>query len=118
MLSDCNCVQVLAPLVEMAVPPANFLAGERICHVSRDVALILSLFMDNPHASLSESNEYGVGFEFKCLFVEDSSHREEGFRIEIIVYTTNSELWTDHFTEILAEKKINYFKLPIIKCKI
>lgn len=111
MLPDCNCFQVLAP-------PANLLAGKRICHVSRDVALILSLFMENSHASLSESNEFGVGFEFKCLFVEDSSHREEGFRIEIVVFTTNSELWTDHFTEILAENKINFFKLPTIKCKI
>ena len=107
---------MLAPLVEIAVHPANFLAGERICHVSRDVALILSLFMDTPHVSLSESNEYGVGFEFKCLFVEDSSHREEGFRIEIVVYTMNSDLWTDHFTEILTKHKINYFKLSAIIC--
>lgn len=103
---DSNCVQVLAPLVEIAVPPANYIAGEQLCHVSRDVALILSLLMDATHNSLHELNEYGVGFIFKCVLSEDSNHREEGFRIEIIVHSLNSDSWTDDFIEILKTNKI------------
>ena len=113
---DSNCVQVLAPLVEIAVPPANYIAGEQLCHVSRDVALVLSLLMDANHISLHELNEYGVGFIFKCVFSEDSNHREEGFRIEIIVHSLNSDSWTDDFTEILKTNKIKFSKYPTRTC--
>ena len=82
---DSNCIQVLAPSEEAAVLPANYLSGEHLCHVSRDVALVLSLFMDTPPMYTNDLNEYGVDFYFKCVLLEDSNHREDGFRIKIIV---------------------------------
>lgn len=116
MHADSNCVQVLAPSSEAAVSPANFLSGEQLCHVSRDVALVLSLFMDAPPMPSNDLNEYGVDFYFECVLLEDSNHRKDGFRIEIVVRTVNSDSWTDEFIEILNVNKIKYVKHPRIKC--
>ena len=56
--SDSNCYQVLAPLMDVALPSANYAASEHICHVGRNLAFILPLSMDAPHVSLSESNDF------------------------------------------------------------
>lgn len=113
---DSNCIQALAPSEEAAVLPANYLSGEQLCHVSRDVALVLSLFMDTPPMYINDLNEYGVGFYFKCVLLEDSNHREDGFRIKIIVHSVNSDSWTDEIIETLKNNKIKYVKHLRIKC--
>ena len=115
MHADSNCVQVLAPSAEAAVAPANFLSGEQLCHVSRDVALVLSFFMDAPPMQSNDLNEYGVDFYFECVLLEDSNHRKDGFRIEIVVRTVNSNSWTEKFIEILNINKLKYVKHPKIK---
>ena len=113
---DSNCIQVLAPSEEAAVLPANYLSGEQLCHVSRDVALVLSLFMDTPPMYINDLNKYGVGFYFKCVLLEDSNHREDGFRTKIIVHSVNSDSWTDEIIETLKNNKIKYVKHLRIKC--
>ena len=41
---------------------------------------------------------------FRCILLEDSTHRSSGFLVKIIVYSENSDLWTQKLFDILKEK--------------
>ena len=109
--TDSKCVQILAPQDTAAVFPANYLLGERLGNVSREVAAVLADLMDIKNLLLDECNVYDVGFKFVCELVEDTNHKREGFLIRILVYSLNSDLWTKKMFDILKTKKIKALKL-------
>jgi hypothetical protein len=85
--------------------PASYIPGEHIGHLSRDAALVLSAFMDSPHPALNENNVYGRGFQFACRLRDDTNHTCEGYAIDV-VFSINSDSWTNLFFDILTEKSI------------
>ena len=102
--TDMNCVQIIAPKNTAAVHPATYYLGERIGNVSRNVAAVPSELMDVRCPQLDECNEYSVDYVFRCILLEDSTHRSSGFLVKIIVYSVNSDLWTQKLFDILKEK--------------
>jgi hypothetical protein len=91
--------------------PALYIPGEHIGHISRDAALVLSEFMDSPHPALNENNIYGLGFKIACRLRDDTNHTSEGYLIDVIVFSINSDPWTYFFLNVLAEKNIFCHKL-------
>ena len=85
--------------------------GERFGNVGLDVASVLSDRMDVKNLLLDESNVYDVGFRFVCELVEDTNHKREGFKIRILVYSLNSDLWTKKLYDILKIKKMKKLKI-------
>jgi hypothetical protein len=93
------------------VHPASYVPGERIGHIRRDAALVLSEFIDSPHTALNENNIYGQGFKVACRLRDDTNHTSEGYLIDVVIFSINSEPWTNLFLDILAEKNIFCHKL-------
>ena len=56
--TDSKCVQILAPQDTAAVFPANYLLGERLGNVSREVAAVLADLMDIKNILLDECNVF------------------------------------------------------------
>lgn len=115
MTSDCNCVQIIAPVDIMAEGMSNFLPGERLGNISREAASVLADLMDSPFDLLDECNVYDLGFRFVCVLSEKLHHKAEGYTISIIVYSINSDMWTDKLYDILVAKNANPQKLKRIK---
>jgi hypothetical protein len=67
---------------------------------------VLSEFMDSPHPLLNENNRYGRGFKFACRLREDTNHTCGGYLIDVIIFSVNSDSWTNLFCNVLAEKNI------------
>lgn len=99
----------------MPAMDSNFGPSERLGNVSREAAKVLSEFMDNRNAFLDESNIYGVDYKFVCVFTENLNHTKEGFTVVILVYSLNSDAWTDKMVNILKSTKINTTKLTAKK---
>ena len=93
--SDSNCVQILAPHAAAVDFAADFVPGERIGNVDRNVAVILSRFMDDDFDVLLECDCYETGFFFTCTLSEDSHHRRDGYQIKILIYSANNDAWCD-----------------------
>ena len=72
----------------------------------------MSSVIDTPNVDVLECNEYGVGFFF-CILVENSNHRGDKFRISIMVYTINSDAWTDNFMKFLSNHDIKCNKVSL-----
>ena len=92
---------------------SNFSPGERLGNVSRETASVLADLMDFPNVLLDECNIYDLGFRFVCLLSEKLHHKGEGYLITILVYSINSDLWTDKLYNILLAKNANPIKLSI-----
>lgn len=92
-------------------PSESYIPGEDIGHVSRDVALILSDFMDSPNPQLNENNVYGRGFRFACRLRDDTNHSCEGYAIDVVVFSINSNSWTDLLLDILSEQNVVCHKI-------
>ena len=60
---------------------------------------------------LDECNIYDVGFRFECVLDEKLHHKAEGYLITILVYSLNSDLWTDKLFQILLSKNVGPIKL-------
>ena len=105
----------MAPTGAMQILPASYDPGERIGNVRRDTAQIMSEFIDFDCVRLNECNKYGVGFMFVCRLKEDINHTCEGFAIEVVVLSKNSDSWTDLLLEILTEKNVVCKKMNQIK---
>ena len=71
--------------------------------------------MDAPSPQLDECNVYSVGYTFVCILLEDSSHRPAGFLVKIMVYSINSDLWTQKLFDILKEKEMKPTKMKPTK---
>jgi hypothetical protein len=108
---DRNCIRILAPKTMVQEHPALYIPGEHIGHISRDAALVLSEFMDSPHPALNENNIYGLGFKIACRLRDDTNHTSEGYLIDVVVFSINSDPWTHLFLNVLAEKNIFCHKL-------
>jgi hypothetical protein len=112
LLSDRNCVQIMAPGKSVAVVlPARYVPGERIGNVDRDVAAYLKCYMDDDFDVLLASNCYKVGFYFTCILSEDTHHRGDGYFIKIIVRSNNSASWCDDMFDSILAKGLNPVKL-------
>jgi hypothetical protein len=94
---DSNCIRILAPKTVAQQHPASYIPGEDLGHISRDAALVLSEFMDSPNPLLNENNRYGRGFTFACRLREDTNHTCEGYLIDVVVFSNNSDSWTNLF---------------------
>ena len=60
--------------------------------------------MDFDDASLPECNIYNVGFRFQCILVTDFHHKAEGYDVDIIVLSINSDSFTDRMMDLLNSK--------------
>lgn len=94
-----------------ATIPNNYENGERIGNVSRDVAEVLSLLMDGTLDYLLECSTYGLGFQLKCVLCDDSNHKSDGFGIHIVVYSINSDIFTDQLIIFFQSKGIQSKKI-------
>jgi hypothetical protein len=92
---------------------SNFGPAERLGNVSREAAKVLSEFMDNRNIHLDEYNVYGVDYKFVCVFTENLNHTKEGWTVVILVYSPNSDAWTDKMLKILKCTKMNTTKLAV-----
>ena len=90
-------MQIIAPADKESVPPSTYALGERISNVSREIALVLASSMDFDDASLPECNVYNVGLKYQRILVDDSNHRAEGFDVNIVVFSINSDIIHNHF---------------------
>lgn len=71
----------------------------------------MATFMDNVNPALDESNTYDVDFKFVCVLTENLNHRAAGYTIDILVYSANSDSWTDVMLKILQSEKMGPTKL-------
>ena len=99
----------------MPADDCNFEPSERLGNISREAAKVLAEFMDNQNVLLDESNVYGVDYKFACMLTENLNHTREGF---ILVYSLNSDSWTDKMLNISKTTKIHTAKLTVIKREI
>lgn len=90
---------------------SNFAPGERLGNISRETASALADLMDSPSDLLDECNIYDVGFRFVCVLSEKLHHKGEGYLITILVYSINSDVWTDKLYDILLAKNARPNKL-------
>lgn len=67
--------------------------------------------MDNENLRLNECHTYGIGFMFVCRLREDTNHTVEGYAVDIVVFSKNSDSWTNLMINILIEKNITAVKL-------
>lgn len=113
LFTDVNCIQILSPDPVVPAADSNFGPAERLGNVSREAAKVLSEFMDNRNINLDEYNIYGVDYKFVCVFTENLNHTKEGWTVAILVYSANSDAWTDKMVNILKCTKINTIKLAV-----
>lgn len=97
----------MAPADKEAIPPSTYAPGERIGNVIREVALVLASFIDFDDACLPECNVYDVGFKFQCILVNNSNHRAQGFDVNIVIHSINSDLFTDEMMYLLSSKGLD-----------
>jgi hypothetical protein len=98
-------VQIIATEDVRPAGLSNFAPGERLGNISRESASALADLMDFPSVLLDECNVYDIGFRFVCVLSEKLHHKGEGYLITILVYSINSDMWTDKMFDILLAKK-------------
>ena len=96
----------MSSLDTAAIHPATHYPGERLGNVSRAEASVISDFMDGDNLQLDDCNVSSVEFKFVCILLEDTNHRTAGYLIRIVVYSVNSDSWTQKLYDILKEKKM------------
>ena len=101
----------MAPVEVTVNLPAEFVPGERVGNVDKNVAKILSSFMDADSKDLLESEQYDIGYSFTCILTEDTHHRADGYGINIVVCSLNSDSWCDKMFTSLYLKGLNPHKL-------
>ena len=67
--------------------------------------------MDNVNPALDESNLYDVDFKFVCVLTENLNHLAAGYTIDILVYSANSDSWTDVMLKNLQTEKTKPTKI-------
>jgi hypothetical protein len=90
------------------VPPPD---AERIGNVAREEAAILAEFMDNNLSDALDDATYSVDYKFDCSLSEDLNHKAEGYKIEIILYSKKSGLWTNQIIDLLKSMNIDAIKI-------
>ena len=71
----------------------------------------MAAFMDNVNPALDESNLYDVDFKFIRVLTENLNHRAAGYTIDILVYSANSDSWTDVMLKNLQTEKMGPTKI-------
>jgi hypothetical protein len=67
--------------------------------------------MDCLHA-LSLGHVYDTDFKFDCRLQTVTNHTREGYAIHIVMYSNNSDSWTDSVIEYLRASRVtNVIKL-------
>lgn len=89
----------------------NFQFQERLGNLGRETASVLADLMDFDNDLLDECNVYDVGFRFACVLDEKLHHKKEGYLITILVFSLNSDLWTEKLLQILISKDLRPIKL-------
>lgn len=89
------------------MPEANsdFGPSERLGNDSREADKVLSEFIDNNNILLYEFDLYCVDCELVCVLTGNLNHKVEGFTVVILVYSLNSDAWTDIMLNILESTK-------------
>lgn len=65
--------------------PASYIPGEYVVHISRDVALVQSKFMDSPHPVLNEDNVSGRGIKFVRRLRDETNHTCDSYAIDVVL---------------------------------
>ena len=95
----------------MADEGNNFQSEERLGNVGRETASDLADLMDFNNDLLGECNLYDAGFRFECMLDKKLHHKAEGYLITILVYSLDSDLWTNKLFQILISKNVGPIKL-------
>lgn len=85
--------------------------AERIGNVAREEAAVLTEFMDDNVSELLDYAIHNVDYKFACTLSEDLNHKAAGYKIEIILYSNKSEVWTEKIIELLLSKNIFAIKI-------
>lgn len=110
-LVDSNCVRIMTPLEKPCIEPNSYIPGERVGNLDRLHSKILAPLMDDGTPNFTECNMYGVGFKFACRLESSTNHTYEGYQIFVVVYSTNSDVWTDSLFDFLHDSGLNPTKL-------
>ena len=108
---DPNCIRLMAPEEKPCIETNSYIPGERVGNLDRMHAKIIAPLMDDGTPNLTECNLYDVGFKFACRLESCTNHTCEGYQIFVIVYTVNSDLWTDSLFDFLHASGLNPSKL-------
>ena len=71
----------------------------------------MSEFMDNENPRSNKCHTYGITFMFVCRLREDTNHTVEGYAVDIVMFSKNSDSWTNLMVDILIEKNITAVQL-------
>ena len=91
--------------------PSSYIPGERVGNLDRLHAKILAPFMDDGTPILTECNVYDEGYKFACRLESCTNHSFEGYPIFVVVYSINSDLWTNSLFALLDAFELNPTKL-------
>ena len=111
LLPDTNCVQILVPWNAISVPPGNEVPGERVGNIAKEEASVLAEFMDDTVDAFCDSSLYNIDYKFTCILSENLNHKVDGYRVDIIVFTKNCDLWTLKLLQILQSKGVFAIKV-------
>ena len=114
-ISDSNFIQLILPLEIEASDISGFIPGDRIGNLCKEICLVLAPLMDNDFGSLAcvgDNLQYMTRYSFSCrLSYQNFNHSRNGYDIEIIVRTSNSQCWIDELYELLLESA----DIPVIE---
>lgn len=97
----------MTPAEKPCIEPNSYIPGERVGNLDRMHAKILAPLMDGGTRNQTEYNMYDVGFTFACRLESCTNHTCEGYQLFVIVYTVNSDLWTDSLFDFLHASGLN-----------
>jgi hypothetical protein len=80
---------------------------ERIGNISKEISAILAPLADNPFGSVAcvgDNINYTSGYYFLCLLADvNFNHSPQGYALDVIVHTSNSQIWIDEMYSKLSE---------------
>jgi ABC-type polysaccharide transport system permease subunit len=75
-------------------------------NLDREHARILAPIMDCLHV-LSIGHIYNADFKFDCRLKNVTNHTREGYAICIVLYSNNSDSWTDSVINYLRSSDVS-----------
>jgi hypothetical protein len=80
----------------------------RIGNISKEISAFLAPLMDYPFGSVAcvgDNTNYASGYYFSCLLAYvDFNHSPQGYALDVIVHTSNSQIWIDEMYSKLFEQ--------------
>jgi hypothetical protein len=107
LLTDRNCIQILAPLVGGDTGGNVYKEGQHIGHIARECAEVLAPLLDRGFVGDSCATDdfrYNSGFILEChLQSTDSNKSKKGYPVSIVVLSNNSAPWVQCLATMFFE---------------